>query len=628
MRISSKLRWFILILVVCISLSVALVGYLGNSVIISDLQTEAINKRAMLEVDRLQFAFSEVNHDIRFIADLPIVQRLANTSFDDRELMDHAKDDLAAIFEQMLKAKPDYAQIRLIPSANNGLESVRVNQEDGKIYRVSEEQLQEKAHRSYFIEASQERANEIYYSDINLNQENGIIERPIRPMLRVAMPIYDSSDSFYGIVIINLNFQTFIDRVLRVGLDRSRYEYYLLNEGGYFLLHPEPTFTFGFDLGVDLKVDDEFPTLKDFMTSDSNSRTFRAERAYAWSSKRLVHFTKFKVLDPSRELVFGIVGSYDDIGRASIYTSTCIVVAICLLTLVALTFAIRFSTQITNPLESIASATRSLSDNEASSVTLPTDRGDEIGDLARTFLQMKTSIGKHQDSLVRANQRMFEMNRDLEHFARVASHDLREPIQRIAGLASLYRMECQGGVSETGDEILQKLHDECEKALVQLDDFREFTDITHDETLVREESSMNDIVSSVLDEFAVQLRQRNVQVEIDSLPTLSIYKNLVHVLCSNLVDNALRHVKINGFKLHFTCEEDRHGHIFFGVRNTGSNIEEKNTEEVFSVFNQLSTGVSSSGIGLAICKRIVDFHSGKIWVESEGDYVHVKFKLG
>lgn len=627
MRISSKLRWLILIIIACTSLSVALVGYFGHSAVISDLQAEVLQKRAALELDRLELAFVELNHDVSFLANLPLVKRFANARLGAGTHSESAaKDDLAAIFEQMLRAKEDYAQIRLIPVANNGMELVRVDRNDGDVFRVSEEQLQMKGGRDYFIKASQKSAGEIYHSRINLNRENDIVELPIRPVLRVAMPIYGDSGDFYGIVIVNLNFQAFINRVFREGLDRSRYQYYLLNEDGYFLLNPEPLFTFGFDMGFEMKVENEFPEMAGFSESSEDSITFRRD-ALSGASGQLIHFKKFTIFDSHRELVFGIVGSYDDIGRASLFITSKILVAMCLITLTSLCLAIRFSSQLTRPLERITIATRNLASNQDYCHQLPVDRDDEIGDLANTFQEMKSSIEKHRSQLMRANHRLLAMNRDLEHFAHVASHDLREPIQRIAGLASLYESECGDGSAKVSTDVLKQLHLECDKALVQLADFREFTEITRDSSLKREETPIEEVVSATLKEFSEPLELRRIRVEIDPLPVLSSYRNLVHVLYRNLVGNALKHTREDGFMLHFTCELDAAGNTCLGVRNSGSSVHKGDSDVVFDLFRKLDVNSVGNGIGLAISKRIVDFHSGRIWVESDVNHFHIKFIL-
>ncbi len=625
MRIASKLRWFTIILIVLTSLSVAMIGYWGNSAIISDLQTESLRERARMEVDRLNLAFAELNRDIRFIYNLPMVATLANGAEFEQVRGQHAKDNLALIFEQMLKAKPDYSQIRIIQKAEGGMELVRVDRQDGEIYRVPDQDLQAKGSRSYFMEACQLDDGEIYHSSINLNKEHGVIEYPIRPVFRVAMPVYDKLDAVYGIVIINVDFDAYMQGIFGGNVERERYDYYLLNQFGDFLFHPDPTHTFGFDLGFDIKATDEFTGLGDFFENTEEWTTFRVN-SLSEHAGELVHFTKFKVFNPKQELVFGIIASYDDIGRASFSIMLKIIGAIfiCILLSVLLTF--RFSAKLTEPLERIIHATRRMADHDHEDIHLPTDRSDEIGDLANTFEQMKFAIRKHQDKLMCANQRLAEMNRDLEHFARVASHDLREPIQRIAGLASLFEVESECGHREEASSILVQLHSECDKALTQLADFREFTRISEDSSLIREDVAIEEIVSSVLVEYAELIEQRGIEVEVQALPRLKVYKNLVHVLYRNLVSNALKHSTEDGFSLCMTCSEEGSDYVL-GVRNSSSVIAKENYDVVFDIFRKLDDGHEGNGTGLAICKRIVDFHAGRIWVESNDNVVHIKFFL-
>ncbi len=628
MRIASKWRWFILVIIVFTTVSVGVVGYLGNHAIIRDLQTETLKKRAGIEVGRLNLAFSELKHDILFVRNLPMVRQIANSYNASSSDSERVKQELAQVFEQMLIAKPDYALIRLIAEAENGKELVRVDQMNGEIVRVAEEDLQFKGESTYYKLTREVEPDEIYYSDINLNREHGMIEVPIRPTLRVAMPVYADDGTFFGIVIINLNFQSYMDTVLGSNERRQRHQYYLTNASGFYLFHPNPASTFGFDLGFDLRVEDEFPQMKGFMASQHDAMTFRKD-AILDTVGTLVHFEKFRVFGPHRRLAFGVVASYDDIGRASASLTVKIALAISVMTLLASMVAYWFSVRMTRPLERVTLAAKQLAENNHDGVDhLPLERDDEIGDLANTFKEMRDSIEQHRTNLLQANGKLSEMNRDLEHFAHISSHELREPIQRIYGLATLYQSECAHGHADDAAVILDQLNHECHRALLQIADFRDFSRITKDHSLTREEVSIKEVVVSVLDEFSDRLKQRNVKVNIHHLPTLNVYPNLVRVLYWHLVENALKHSQTDGFTLTFTATKDRSKSYVLGVRNTGSVIAEANVKTVFDIFKKLEKVNGSSGMGLAICRRIVDRHAGEIWIESDDDFVHFKFNLG
>ena len=99
------------------------------------------------------------------------------------------------------------------------------------------------------------------------------------------------------------------------------------------------------------------------------------------------------------------------------------------------------------------------------------------------------------------------------------------------------------------------------------------------------------------------------------------------MLYRNLIENALKHAQTDAFLLQFTVEEDGDGNFVFGVLNTGSTIHASESEQIFNLFNKSANKPNVHAIGLAICKRIVDFHAGCIWAESDDSRVHIKFKL-
>ena len=132
---------------------------------------------------------------------------------------------------------------------------------------------------------------------------------------------------------------------------------------------------------------------------------------------------------------------------------------------------------------------------------------------------------------------------------------------------------------------------------------------------------------SVLEDHAEPIAARDICVQVAALPRLSVYENLVQLLYGNLVDNALRHATLDAFTLAFTAEQTTQGWVL-GVRNTGSEIRQEDLKRIFAPFTRLHPRAEGSGLGLSICKRIVERHSGSIWAESGTGYVHTRFTLG
>ncbi len=611
MKVASKIRLLASALALCSAIAVGLVMYGGYRETISALEVEVLERRVQADVSRLESSFHEVSHDIRLLEGLPEIRGLVDGSHRSRRELE---DDLAQTFQQLLLAKPHYVQARLIGVEDGGRERVRIDRTESGVVRCPDSELQRKGHRNYFLETMENVRGEIYYSDIDLNRENGEIEVPHRPMLRVAMPVYDSMDTFWGIVIINLDFRGFGEDF--IGRTAQRFGHYLCNAEGDFLLHPLAERTFGFDLGTRYRLQDEFPEFGGFMDSAEEGMTLALDRG-SGSPGIWFHLRKVTPLEDGRLMFYGVSAQFDEVISAS--NTIVLRTVLIMLVLLALAFlgALGVSLLITEPIKKITTAARSLGAGK-DDVDLPTDRRDEIGVLASSFLEMRGAIREQEGRILEANGKLSTANRDLEHFAHISSHELREPLNRIGGLSRLLELEWSPGLAAS-------LKSEAVAALRLITDFRVFSGLS-DGLIVRERVDLGSVVQSILDGFSNAIVERRVSVSRDPLPSVDVYGSLVEVLYRNLVENALKYARGEGVTLKFTCEEGDAGMIL-GVFNSGSSIAEADKETIFSLFTRLDRGVEGTGVGLSVCKRIVERHTGKIWIETGDDFVHFKFTL-
>jgi len=437
----------------------------------------------------------------------------------------------------------------------------------------------------------------------------------------VALPIHTRSGDPFGIVVINVDFLSFLEELFpsRVG----RYTYYLTNEAGDFLVHPDPTRSFGFEFGTRYRVQDEFPELAaDF---DSNLVTFSARgSARGLGVGRLISFRRV-FPDPAHPLALGIAASYDDVTDQTLQVGWGALALTGGLLLFASFAAYFVASLVTAPVARITAAVRDFG-RGGTMTALPTERKDEIGVLARVFEQTMQTVRERESQILATSMKLQDANADLEHFAHIASHDLREPARRVAGLADVVLLKEGGRISAEGDDLLQRMRHAAIKMLDQITDFRSLTRIGQG-VLLREETDLAVLVRSVLDERAAQIVARGIRIQVGPLPRLEIYENLVQLLYGNLVDNALMHASLDAFTLAFTAEETPQGYVL-GVRNTGSEIRAEDLKRIFAPFTRLQLRTDGSGLGLSICKRIVERHTGSIWAESGTGYVHIKFTLG
>ncbi|MBG0789869.1 MAG: response regulator [Desulfovibrionaceae bacterium] len=164
-------------------------------------------------------------------------------------------------FSALAGVRKKYDQIRFLDAA--GMEVVRVNGGGDYPFSVPPSELQNKSGRYYFTDSLRLKHNEVYMSPLDLNVEHGIIEIPLKPMIRFGTPVFDSSGRKRGVVLINFKAQTFLDAILTAaGVKQGRPM--LLNKQGYWLLSDN--------------LDDEFG----FMFEDRKDRTFAKRYPQEW----------------------------------------------------------------------------------------------------------------------------------------------------------------------------------------------------------------------------------------------------------------------------------------------------------------------------------------------------------
>jgi signal transduction histidine kinase len=622
MKIASRIRLMACGLVIGTALSVASVEYWSYRSLVAGQQQESLARQVESEALRLESALADLRSDVGLVAGLPSIHAYVEAhARGDKVAEELWNERSAAVFIQMLRTHPHYTKAAFIGAEDGGREIVRVNGGENGPSRVPESALQRKSERPYFQQAVGLPLGKVYVSPVTLNREGDEIEVPHRAILRVALPIHTRTGESFGIVIINVDFVAFLEDLFpsQVG----RYTYYLTNDAGDFLVHPDPTRSFGFELGTRYRVQDEFPELaSDF---DSNLVTFSVRGSdRGLGVGRLISFRKI-FPDPAHPLALGIAASYDDVTDQTLQVGWGALALTGGLLLIAGAAAWFVASLVTAPVARITAVVRDFGRGGAATA-LPTERTDEIGVLARVFDQAMQTVRERESQILATSLKLQEANADLEHFAHIASHDLREPARRVAGLADVVLLKEADRISPEGGDLLRRMRQAAIKMLDQITDFRALTKIGHG-ALLREETDLVALVRSVLDERAGEIDARGVRVQVGPLPRLDVYGNLVQLLYANLVDNALKHANLDAFTLGFTVEETTQGCVL-GVRNTGSEIRAEDLKRIFAPFTRLQLRTDGSGLGLSICKRIVERHAGNIWAESGTGYVHIKFTLG
>jgi PAS domain S-box-containing protein len=218
--------------------------------------------------------------------------------------------------------------------------------------------------------------------------------------------------------------------------------------------------------------------------------------------------------------------------------------------------------------------------------------------------------------LSRSNEALLRSNTDLERFAYAVSHDLQEPLRTIASFTELLVRQPTGPrVPEYSGFIrmgVNRMND-----LIR--DLLEYSRITCDEVAPVHPVSFQKVVGEVLWNLQAQISETGAVVRAEALPTVVADRSAIVQLLQNLVGNAIKYAGDRTPEVHLTAQARANGQWVFEVRDNGIGFDMRHAEEIFGVFKRLHgrDEYDGTGIGLAICKRIVELHGGRIWVESE-----------
>jgi two-component system CheB/CheR fusion protein len=211
-----------------------------------------------------------------------------------------------------------------------------------------------------------------------------------------------------------------------------------------------------------------------------------------------------------------------------------------------------------------------------------------------------------------------ESNAELERFAYIVSHDLQEPLRMVSSFMKLLEQKYKGQLDEKGEKYINFAVDGADRMKQLIMDLLEYSR-TGTNRDVPIETDMNDVMKEVMSVLRNSIIENNAIVEVGQLPVLPKARRLqMFQLMQNLLGNALKYHsdKKPLIKIDAKCEAHQ---WLFSVQDNGIGIDPAYHEKIFVIFQRLHgrNEFSGTGIGLAICKKIVDKLGGKIWVESE-----------
>ncbi|MEO6683297.1 MAG: ATP-binding protein [Ginsengibacter sp.] len=207
-------------------------------------------------------------------------------------------------------------------------------------------------------------------------------------------------------------------------------------------------------------------------------------------------------------------------------------------------------------------------------------------------------------------------NTDLERFAYVASHDLQEPLRMVSSFLHLLERRLGEDLDETNKKYIDFAVDGAERMKMLIQDLLEYSRLSSSLEVLKEVDS-NLIIQNVLHLLDFDIQKENATVQIHPLPVIKARGPQIQQVFQNLVGNALKYRNNTPLKIEIGCMEQDHQWQFY-VKDNGIGIEPKFFEKIFAVFQRLHSRkeFEGTGIGLSICKKIIQKHGGNIWLTS------------
>lgn len=288
------------------------------------------------------------------------------------------------------------------------------------------------------------------------------------------------------------------------------------------------------------------------------------------------------------------------------------------------------------PLRDLTAAARLIEQGNLQIGTFASDRGDELGVLQRAFSSMSNALNKRSEDLQKAMDALHESNQELQHFAYVAAHDLQEPLRTVVSYLGLLEKRLDKNIDDKSKKYITNAISGSERMRSLIRGLLDVARVTTKASALAP-VAVGDIIKQIQDDLRVYLLEKKATIVVGEMPTVNADQTQLNQVFQNLIQNAIKFQADRAPVVVITCEKIKDGRsqastgsntnfdttsfYEFRVKDNGIGIDMEYAERIFALFQRLhtTTEYAGTGIGLSICKKIVERHGGKIRVESVKD---------
>ncbi len=595
--------FFTSLLVLAILLSGYLVFQNASKVIVKN-SNDNLKHASDLAQQSFYALLNEVSNDIAVISSSPTLVNYINQG------SPQTRQEINNLFQSVLKNKPSYFQIRWIGSQGN--EIIRFDKKNNQIIPITN--LQDKSNHEYFKETIKMGHGDFYFSEINLNEEHGVISKPHTPTLRAASPIFVKNSKLKGIVIINVNLNTFYKTLDQIS--NTELSLFLVDSLGQYLYAPNKLKTFGLQTKSKKNFYSDFkPDSVKTITNGFENFTDNHGNKLLSYNKKLSYFNGKRNMSLIASIPHNdLMQSALSVRKKSIHT----ILLICFLSLLITWF---FLNLFSKKINLITKAIRNYEEGITDKIELPTKRKDEIGVLANTFNKMKNTIDQNVLALNKSLKKEKLAKQQRDDFLQNMSHELRTPLNAILGLTELLH---KNEPSTSQLPIINSLDRSANSLAALVYDVLDHQKLIDGNLQLENKSvSIAEILQNIHATYQFEAVHKNLSFHLSLDKNLKEHNYLTDSLrlsqiITNLIINAIKYTNKGSISLSGKIVNNNLEVI---VQDTGIGIKAENlskiNERFFREKENISGRYGSYGLGLSIVKQLTLLFRGNISASSK-----------
>jgi signal transduction histidine kinase len=604
-----KLRNKILLLFLLISqFPVLLTGYIAYHINREALEQETISYLVATNLQkstRINRWIDDAAQDLQYLAGTPFLHEQLVKEIDRHDAFgpehQHFHQDLIHHYLQPMMVKENFIELFILRPSDGTILLSTDSLQEGKI----------KENRHYFLEGQKSTyIQNVFYSMALL-----------QPGMVISTPVSDTGGHLVAILAARLNMKDLTSIMKERSNLKATEDTYLVNPQNYFITEP--------------RYGTEYALRRTVYTTGVQSALQGQEGTAIYSDYRGIPVVgAYRYLPERKIALITEIDQEEHLAPIKRLQKTTLGIS-AIMAILSLLVGWICADALLKPLIHLVAAVNKVSaDNLVFTETISGKH--EIAQLAKAFagmterlqetlvsrdaLQKEVEVRKKaEEGLENALVQLSRSNKELEQFAYVASHDLQEPLRMVSSYVQLLAERYKDQLDEKAQKFINYAVDGAVRMQMLIQDLLGFSRVST-KGLDFVPVDCNILLAEALENLRIAITTSEAEITSDQLPVVSVDRIQIVQVFQNLIGNSLKFCVNKLPKVHMGAELSD-GHWRFSVRDNGIGIDAKYTDKIFVIFQRLHTREEypGTGIGLALCKRIIERHGGDIWFESEVD---------